>query len=118
MRQFGLRQNILPYPINLDQVHRDDLRGRNEIDWVAHHHRWIAIWNDRQNRVIQGTQFSENSHLRDETPYMQWYINHTIRYISPNTKSSNDEVNFTTMSYISLSCVLIHGNYLANYFTV
>jgi len=32
MRQFGLRQNILPDPINLDQVHRDDLRGRNERD--------------------------------------------------------------------------------------
>ena len=27
MRQFGLRQNILPNPVNLDQVHRDDLRG-------------------------------------------------------------------------------------------
>ena len=39
MRQFGLRQNIPPDPINLDQVHRNDLRGRNERDWVAHHHR-------------------------------------------------------------------------------
>ena len=34
MRQFGLRQNIPPEPVNLDQVHRDDLRGRNDRDWV------------------------------------------------------------------------------------
>ena len=34
MRQFGLRQNIPPKPVNLDQVHRDDLRGRNDkIGW-------------------------------------------------------------------------------------
>ena len=38
MRQFGLRQNIPPDPVNLDQVHRDDLRGRNERDWAAYHH--------------------------------------------------------------------------------
>ena len=75
MHQFGLRQNFPPEPVNLDQVHKDDLRERNDRDWVAHHHQWIAIWNDRQNRIIQGTPFSRNDHLHDETPYMQWYIN-------------------------------------------
>jgi len=44
----------------------------------------------------------------DETPYMQWYINHTIRYISLPTHSSNNEVSFTSILYICLSCVLIH----------
>jgi len=81
-------------------------------------HHWIAIWNDQQHWVIQGTPFSENCHLRDETPYKQWYINHIIRYISLNTESFYDEVNFTTMLYISLPCVLIHDNDLAIYFTV
>ena len=95
MRQFGLRQNIPPESVNLDQVHRDDLRGRNDRDWVAHHHQWIAIWNDRQNRIIQDTPFSGNGHLRDETLYMQWYINHTIRYISPS-ESFDDEVIYNT----------------------
>jgi len=107
MRQFGLRQNIPPKPVNLDQVHKDDLRGRNDRDWVAHHHQWIAIWNDRQNQIIQGTPFNENGHLRDETPYMQWYINHTIRYISPS-ESSDDEVIYITMLYICLSYILNH----------
>jgi len=60
MRQFGLRQNISPNPVNLDQVHRDDLRTKNDRDWVAHHHQWIAIWNDRQNQIIQGTSLSGN----------------------------------------------------------
>ena len=95
MHQFGLRQNISLEPINLDQGHKDDLRGRNDKDWVAHHHQWIAIWNDRQNRIIQDTPFSGNGHLRDETLYMQWYINHTIRYISPS-ESFDDEVIYNT----------------------
>jgi len=118
MRQFGLRQNIPPKPVNLDQVHRDDLRGRNDRDWVAHHHQWITIWNDRENRIVQGTPFSGNGHLRDETPYMQWYINHTIRYISPSTESSDDEVIYTTMLYIYLPYKLIHNNNHVIYFTV
>jgi len=61
MRQFGLRQNIPPEPVNLDQVHRDDLRGRNDRDWVGHHHQWIAIWNDRENRIVQGTPLAETA---------------------------------------------------------
>jgi len=76
----------------------------------VHHHQWIAIWKNRHNRVIQGTSFTGNGHLRDETPYMQWYINHTICYISPFTYSSDNEVSFTSILYIYLSCVLIHGN--------
>ena len=118
MCQFGLRQKIPPNQVNLDQVHRDNLRGRNDKDWVAQHHQWIAIWNDRQNWIIQGTPFSENGHLNDQTPYMQWYINHTICYISPSTKSSGDEVIFTTMLCICLSYILIHGNNPTIYFTV
>jgi len=97
MRQFGLRQNIPSDPINLDQVHRDDLRGRNDRDWPAHHQQWIAIWNDRHNRVIQGVQFTANVHLRDSSVYMQWYINHNIRYISPSVQSSDDEVSFPSL---------------------
>jgi len=56
--------------------------------------------------------------LCDETPYMQWYINHIIRYISPSTESFDDKVIYTTMLYICLSYIRIHGNYHVVYFTV
>jgi len=32
MCQFRLRQNIMSYLVNLDQVLKDDLRGRNDRD--------------------------------------------------------------------------------------
>jgi len=40
------------------------------------------MWNDRQNRLIEGVPFQENNHFCDESTYMQWYITHTICYIS------------------------------------
>jgi len=70
MRQFGLRQNIPSNSVNLDQVHKDDLRGRNDRDWPTNHQHWIAIWNDQHNRVIQGVLFTANSHLHDSSAYM------------------------------------------------
>jgi len=38
MWQFGFTQNIPFDPVNLIQVHRDDLRGINDRDWAAYHH--------------------------------------------------------------------------------
>ena len=92
VRQFGWRQNIPSDPMNLDEVHRIDLRGRGEINWRQYHHRFIMLWNNRHNSIVQGEPFTKSGHLRDNSPYMQWYINHTIRYITANAQSSDDEV--------------------------
>jgi len=91
MRQFGLRQPIPLDPLNLDDVHKDDIRGRTDRNWPHYHQKWIAMWNDRQTSLIQGQQFGGNGHLRDTAPYMQWYISHTIRYITPQQASVSDE---------------------------
>jgi len=100
VRQFSWRQNIPSDRMNLDEVHRIDLRGMGEINWRQYHHRFILLWNNRHNSIVQGELFTKSGHLRDNPPYMQWYINHTIRYITPIVQSSDDEVRiiflFTT----------------------
>jgi len=48
-----------------------------------YHTIWITVWNDSHNRVIEGIQFTRNGCLCDNTPYMQWYIEHIISYITP-----------------------------------
>ena len=37
-KQFGWRQSIPPDLINLDEVHRINLRGRTNINWTQYHH--------------------------------------------------------------------------------
>ena len=34
MRQFGFRQPIPVEHVNLDQVHKEDMRGRQELNWT------------------------------------------------------------------------------------
>jgi len=59
------------------------------------------MWNDRQNRLIEGVPFHGNSHLRDESTYMQWYITHTIRYVS-SIDTSEDDVSLVCTNLILL----------------
>jgi len=96
MRQFGFRQNIPTNPLNSDQLHKEDMRGRTERNWPQYHATWITMWNDRYNRLIKGINFTGNGHLRDTTTYMEWYINHVIRYILPLQSSSDDDVSHLT----------------------
>ncbi|XP_068487148.1 protein MAIN-LIKE 1-like [Phaseolus vulgaris] len=100
MRQFGFRQSIPSDPFNLDQLHKEDMRGRIDRYWPQYHVAWIAMWNDRHNlhdnsngnlHEFNGNQFNGNGNLHDNSTYMQWYINHTIRYITPIQSSFDDD---------------------------
>jgi len=93
MRQFGFRQNIPNDPLNLDQLHKEDMRGKTDRYWLQYHATWIQMWDEHHNHVIQGIPFNGNGHLRDNTPYMQWYIGHTIQYITPPQPSSAGDVS-------------------------
>ena len=66
--------------------------GRANRNCREYHRRCITMWNDRSNRVIQGTSFNKNGHLCDNTLYMQWYISHTINYISLLQQFFDDDV--------------------------
>ena len=54
MRQFGLQQNILDNPVNLDELHDIDMRGRTYIFWSRHHCHWINKWNHWNDYIVQG----------------------------------------------------------------
>jgi len=106
MRQFGFRQSIPSDPFNLDQLHKEDMRGRTDRYWPQYHVAWIAMWNDRHNHLIHGNQFNGNGHLHDNSTYMQWYINHTIRYITPIQSSFDDDVSSITKLFIILHSLI------------
>jgi len=89
-------------PFNLDQLHKEDMRGQTDRYWPQYHVAWISMWNDRHNRIIHENQFNGNSYLHDKSTYMQWYINHIIRYISLIQSSSDDDVHSITKLFIIL----------------
>ena len=43
MRQFGFRQNISNDPLNLDQLHKEDMRARTNQWWLQYHITWIQM---------------------------------------------------------------------------
>ncbi|BAT89103.1 hypothetical protein LR48_Vigan09g058400 [Vigna angularis] len=77
--------------MNLDEEHKQDMRGCADWNWQEHHQQWVALWNDRHNRVFNGIPFQKTGHLRDESEYMQWYITYTIRYIALIEDSTDEE---------------------------
>ena len=103
MRQFEFRQSISYDPLNLDQLHKEDIKGQTDWYWPQYHATCIPMCNDR---LIQGNQFNENGHLHDKSTYMQWYINRTIRYISPIQSPSNDDISSITKSFIILHWII------------
>ena len=90
-RQFGMRQSIPNNPPNFDKLHKIDLRGKTDVYWPTRHQKWIAMWNNRQNQVLQGEQYS--SVLSENSAYMDWYIPRTRRYISREGTISSGAVN-------------------------
>lgn len=81
MRQFGRRQQI-PEPCDTDAgLHSIDKRGKSNYDWQTHHASYIAIWEQRAERLVDDTPLLAPIGYRD--PYMQWYRKITRRLISP-----------------------------------
>jgi len=60
-------QSIPTELLNLDQLHKEDMRRRIGRYWPQYYANWIATWNDHQDRIIQGNEFNRNDHLRDKT---------------------------------------------------
>ncbi|KAF1885190.1 hypothetical protein Lal_00029079 [Lupinus albus] len=82
MRQFGLQQTIPQDPSNFDKLHKMDLRGKNEYNWPKKHEVWIKISESREQCVVNGVP--DNETLYHHSQYMQWYLQRTKRYISPD----------------------------------
>ncbi|KAF1892092.1 hypothetical protein Lal_00036447 [Lupinus albus] len=81
MRQFGMDQSIPQDPVDCAKLHKIDLRGKSDYNWPHKHRRWIQMWNDRENYVVNGLPNTVLM-LHHYSQYMQWYLPRTRRYIS------------------------------------
>ncbi|KAF1858955.1 hypothetical protein Lal_00000776 [Lupinus albus] len=59
-----------------------DLRGKNEYNWPKKHEVWIKMWESWEQCVVNGVP--DNETLYHHSQYMQWYLQRTRRYISPD----------------------------------
>ncbi|KAF1897528.1 hypothetical protein Lal_00036970 [Lupinus albus] len=92
MRQFGLQQPIPQDLINLQKQHKMDLRWKNDYNWQQKHDQWIQIWNHREDYVLNGLPNVQP--LYHYSQYMQWYLQRTRKYISPDGAYSSGSYNF------------------------
>ncbi|KAF1868692.1 hypothetical protein Lal_00036130 [Lupinus albus] len=91
MTQFSLQQPIPQDPINVQKQHKMDLRGKNDYNWQQKHDQWIQIWNHREYYVMNGLPSVQLLHHYSQ--YMQWYLQRTRKYISPDGAYSSGSCN-------------------------
>jgi len=83
LRQFGIVQGI-PRDVLMSREHHKRLHdinraGRRGVNWLQRHESYVASWQNRHQEIVGGEQ-AEAPTVSDD--YMQWYINHTVWYIS------------------------------------
>ncbi|KAF1881980.1 hypothetical protein Lal_00038624 [Lupinus albus] len=108
MRQFGLQQPIPQDPINLQKQHKMDLRGKNDYNWQQKHDQWIQIWNHREDYVMNGLPNVQPLYHYSE--YMQWYLQRTRKYISPDGPYSSGSYNFIRSIRDQCAPSTVHDN--------
>ncbi|RVW86233.1 Serine/threonine-protein phosphatase 7 long form-like [Vitis vinifera] len=85
LRQFGLLQHI---PEQCDTelgLHKYDLRGRHDLDWMSIHHHYIQRWEAKYDHLARAEATSTSygySH-----PYMVWYCSITRLFLTPYESS-------------------------------
>ncbi|KAF1898248.1 hypothetical protein Lal_00033014 [Lupinus albus] len=108
MRQFGLQQPIPQDPINLQKQHKMDPRGKNDYNWQQKHDQWIQIWNHREDYVMNGLPNVQPLYHYSE--YMQWYLQRTRKYISPDRAYSFGLYNFIRSIRDQCAPSTVHDN--------
>ncbi|KAI3461665.1 hypothetical protein Pfo_018328 [Paulownia fortunei] len=82
LRQFGMIQNIPPFPQDRDtDLHRFDRRVYIGFDWEAHHIQYISAWIRRFETIVH-KPLIRYTVTRDDG-YDEWYDRVTRRFTSP-----------------------------------
>ncbi|KAK9102972.1 hypothetical protein Sjap_020226 [Stephania japonica] len=77
MRQFFLKQRILPLTNTSKELHKIDLRGKTDKDWSAEHSDYVSMWTERASNIANDELLEEPMGFYD--PYMVWYRRITRR---------------------------------------
>ncbi|XP_038998440.1 serine/threonine-protein phosphatase 7 long form homolog [Hibiscus syriacus] len=72
LRQFGCVQYIPRAPINLDNMHNIDRRGKKDVNWVMKHKEWIMMWEDRHQRIPPRQYIHETGYSVTDD-YISWF---------------------------------------------
>jgi len=78
--QFRLSQEIPEEPNNLNHLHKLDMRGRQDENWVTRHAQWIHVWNNRHDLTLTGVPML--GPLQHTMEYMSWYTSNSCLYLS------------------------------------
>ncbi|KAK9148595.1 hypothetical protein Scep_007352 [Stephania cephalantha] len=77
MRQFEMVQVVPPNCAYDTQLHRIELRGRHQENWVTFHARYIQMWENCGDNIATTT----HNEGHDHQDYMTWYHSITRRFI-------------------------------------
>jgi len=105
--QFGICQDILNPPHNLDKVHHIDMRGHRDTNWAEEHQWWIVIWTERRkicvNRPTNSRKYWTYESLHELVPSKLKNLSNTVCdsskrccHISYNSKHGNWTTSSTT----------------------
>ncbi|BAT96203.1 hypothetical protein VIGAN_08310300 [Vigna angularis var. angularis] len=78
--QFRLSQHVPELPNNLDDLHKVDMKGKQDENWGTRHAQWIDVWNNRRDLTLTGIPVL--GPLIHTSEYMSWYFENAILFLS------------------------------------
>lgn len=77
LRQFGMVQSIPSPCIYSHDLHKLDLKGKTDINWIVMHHEHLDHWNSREQHVVVA---DVGAGVSDE--YHNWFSSITLPYLT------------------------------------
>ena len=77
-------------------LHRVDVRGRHQHDWMTYHAPYIALWDTQAAMIITSPPMVGLMDFHD--PYMQWYRRIARRFMTPTLHRDAMRFHATTDS--------------------
>ncbi|XP_057420495.1 serine/threonine-protein phosphatase 7 long form homolog [Lotus japonicus] len=90
LQQFGMFQGVLDPPYQIDEMHDISLSGKEQEDWVTTMMPFIQMWEQRHHRTIE--QPMVNMFASPNDPYMKWYAQHSIRWLTRQSSTTGQIV--------------------------
>ncbi|XP_073133494.1 serine/threonine-protein phosphatase 7 long form homolog [Henckelia pumila] len=97
LRQFGMRQGILPPATNYDNFHKLTRQERPDFDWDAFQKQFVDMWTDRYNFVICG-EFIISGTPDTTLEYTGWYRRISHIFVSPMLEQEYQQQGHASMS--------------------